>query len=197
MPSFAETFSFLSCFSLQSGPWNIIRWATLSAKHNWAVASFSHRNVVWRLKKRPEDEFVNLIKRPKETEGVEVKLWVLSLELSQPSNVKSWGSCLSSGMHQQATVLPLTGSFWTTLLVPPQLVVEVLSSPFHLIRICYHHFSLLCLCFSIFLSSFSVKHVSDWTRIPFFSTREKHLHDFPPTVFTTAFMGFSLSYFPL
>lgn len=170
---------FLSCFSLQSGPWNIIRWATLLAKRNWAVASFPHRNVVWRLKKREKETWRWVCTFDKETQrnrGSRGEVWVLSLELSQPSDVfhkktRGWEVPLAVGCisRQLRWWLPLTGSFWTMLLVPPQLVVEVLSSPFHLIRICYHHLSLLCLCFSIFLSSCSVKHVSDWTRILFFS----------------------------
>lgn len=144
--------------------------------------------------------FVNLLKSPKATEGLEMKLWVPSLELSQQSRIfhkkiRAGEVSLAVGCNSRQLCwwLSLTGSFWTVPLVPPQLVVEVLSSPFHLIRICYHHLSPLCLCFSIFLSSFSIKHVSDWTRIPFFSIQEKHLHGFPLRVFTTAFTGFSLS----
>lgn len=144
--------------------------------------------------------FANLIKSPKATEGLEMKLRVPSLELSQLSSIfhkkiRAGEVALAVGCNSRQLCwwLSLTGLFWTVPLVPPQLVLEVLSSPFHLIRICYHHLSPLCLCFSIFLSSFSIKHVSDWTRIPFFSIQEKHLHEFPLRVFTTAFTGFSLS----
>lgn len=110
MPSFAETFSLLSCFSLQSGPWNVIGWATLLAKHNWAVASFPHRNVVWRLRKTPEHEFCKFAKEPQSDRGSWDEAsgaipWTQSAKQYLSQEDKSWGSRLSSGMQQQATVL--------------------------------------------------------------------------------------------